>query len=347
MTLLPARIQRIAAYLFCGFTLLMSASCVTSEGFSTSPRDDFEALWRIFDRHYCFFDYKKQEYGLDWNEVHQRYAAQVPDSMSPQALFQVLGKMCNELRDGHVNLWSPQNTARYTRWYEAYPVNFSDSLLRRALGKAEEYQLASGLQYKVFDDNVGYVRCASFSNEIGSGNLHEIMRYLATCDGLIVDVRSNSGGLLTAAQTLASVFTNEEVTVGYISHKTGPGHSDFSPPQPIVLKPGKGLRWQKPIVVLANRRTYSAANAFVMYMKALPNVTFMGDHTGGGSGLPFSSELPGGWSIRFSASPIYNTKMEHTEFGIEPDIPVSITRKDYQCGVDTILEQARALLRKK
>ena len=173
------------------------------------------------------------------------------------------------------------------------------------------------------------------------------MRYLATCDGLIVDVRSNSGGLLTAAQTLASVFTNETVTVGYISHKTGPGHSDFSQPQPIILKPGKGLRWQKPIVVLANRRTYSAANAFVMYMKALPNVTFMGDHTGGGSGLPFSSELPGGWSIRFSASPIYNTKMEHTEFGIEPDIRVSITRKDYQRGVDTILERARALLRKK
>ena len=77
---------------------------------------------------------------------------------------------------------------------------------------------------------MGYVRCASFNNEIGAGNLHEIMRYLATCDGLIVDVRSNSGGLLTAAQTLASVFTNEEVTVGYISHKTGPGHSDFSPP---------------------------------------------------------------------------------------------------------------------
>ena len=77
MTLLSARIQRIVAYFCCGFMLLMSASCITSEGFSTSPRDDFEALWRIFDRHYCFFDYKKQEYGLDWNEVHQRYAAQV------------------------------------------------------------------------------------------------------------------------------------------------------------------------------------------------------------------------------------------------------------------------------
>lgn len=346
MKLISSISKRFIA-IFCGILALLSTnSCITSEGFGTTPRDDFEALWRIIDRHYCFFDYKREEYGLDWNEVHKRYSRQVSNDMSQQALFQVLGKMCNELRDGHVNLWSPQNTARYTRWYEAYPVNFSDSLLRRALGTADDYRLASGLQYKVLDDNVGYLRCASFSNEIGEGNLHEIMRHLATCDGLIVDVRSNSGGLLTAAQTLASVFTNETRVVGYISHKTGPGHSDFSTPQPITLKPAQGFRWQKPIIVLANRRTYSAANAFVMYMKALPNVTFMGDHTGGGSGLPFSSELPGGWSIRFSASPLYNVKMQHTEFGIAPDVAVSITHRDYQRGVDTILERARQTLKK-
>ena len=115
MTLLFARIQRIAAYLFCAFTLLMSASCITSEGFSTAPRDDFEALWRIFDRHYCFFDYKKQEYGLDWNEVHQRYAAQVSDSMSPQALFQVLGKMWQRVaRRARKSLVSPKHGALHS-----------------------------------------------------------------------------------------------------------------------------------------------------------------------------------------------------------------------------------------
>ena len=143
------------------------------------------------------------------------------------------------------------------------------------------------------------------------------------------------------------MFTNEEVTVGYISHKTGPGHSDFSPPQPIILKPGKGLRWQKPIVVLANRRTYSAANAFVMYMKALPNVTFYGRPHGWRFGTSFLLRTSWRMEHPLFGKPIYNTKMEHTEFGIEPDIPVSITRKDYQRGVDTILEQARALLRKK
>ncbi|MCF0236758.1 MAG: peptidase S41, partial [Bacteroidaceae bacterium] len=110
--------------------------------------------------------------------------------------------------------------------------------------------------------------------------------------------------------------------------------------QPITLKPSQSLRWQKPVVVLTNRSTYSAANAFVMYMRQLPNVTLVGDRTGGGSGMPFSSELPNGWSLRFSASPMFTPAMQHTEFGIDPDLKVDITAADWQRGVDTILETA-------
>ena len=94
-------------------------ACIQADELPSTPRGDFEALWKIIDEHYCFFDYRHTEYGLDWNEVHRRYAAQISDSMSREALFQVLGNLCSELRDGHVNLWTPFNTARYTQWYEA------------------------------------------------------------------------------------------------------------------------------------------------------------------------------------------------------------------------------------
>lgn len=323
------------------------ASCVRAEDYTLSARGDFEALWTVIDRHYCFFDYKQKEIGLDWNEVHRRYAPQINDSMTTQALFQVLSNLCGELRDGHVNLWTPFNTARYTKWFEAYPANFSDTLQRITLGKADEYRTASGLEYKVLPENIGYLRCASFNNAIGTGNLHEIMRYFALCDALIVDVRSNGGGQLTSAETLASAFTDETRTVGYITHKTGPGHTDFSTPKPVRIRPLSGLRWQKPVAVLTNRRTYSAANAFVMYMKAFPDVVTVGDRTGGGSGLPFSSELPRGWSVRFSTSPIFNLDMEHTEFGIAPDVKVDITGYDLQRGIDTILRTAVDVLRRR
>ncbi|MDD7621480.1 MAG: S41 family peptidase, partial [Prevotella sp.] len=72
--------------------------------------------------------------------------------------------------------------------------------------------------------------------------------------------------------------------------------------------------------------------------------TIIGDKTGGGAGLPFSSELPNGWSVRFSACPMYDTRQQSTEDGIEPDIDVVITDDDFARGRDTIIERARQLL---
>jgi C-terminal processing protease CtpA/Prc len=89
---------------------------------------------------------------------------------------------------------------------------------------------------------------------------------------------------------------------------------------------------------------YSAANEFVKYMKAMGHCV-VGDTTGGGSGMPFSAELPNGWSIRFSACPMYDVNGICTEEGVEPDVKVGITDEDFAKGVDTIIETARQLLR--
>lgn len=319
--------------------ILLFTSCITSDEFADTHRGNFEALWTTLDQHYCFFDYKQKEYGLDWDEVHARYAPQIDDKMSTDALFEVLSNMVGELRDGHCNLSYPKDVASYAKWYEDYPMNFSDTLQNRYIGKKGEYRTACGMKYRVLRDNIGYVRCPTFDVGIGDGNLHYIFDYLATCDGLIIDVRSNSGGMLTSAQSLAGAFVNEPTVGGYMKHKTGPGHDEFSAPQPMMLTPAVGLRWQKPVVVLANRRTYSAANAFVMFMRGL-GVPIIGDRTGGGSGMPFSSELPEGWAVRFSACPMTDVDGHDTEFGIDPDVKVDITSDDFQRSVDTIIERA-------
>jgi C-terminal processing protease CtpA/Prc len=81
-------------------------------------------------------------------------------------------------------------------------------------------------------------------------------------------------------------------------------------------------------------------------MKCCPNVKIVGDKTGGGAGLPFSSELPNGWSIRFSACPMYDKNKVSTEFGIEPDYNVQLSQDDFLKGKDTIIEFARQLLAK-
>ena len=71
----------------------------------------------------------------------------------------------------------------------------------------------------------------------------------------------------------------------------------------------------------------------------------IGDKTGGGSGMPFTSELPNGWTVRFSASPHFNADMEQIEWGIEPDIKVNMDEADETKHIDTIIEKARAFLK--
>lgn len=335
--------MRKAAYIIIGFMLtFFCVSCVDEEEFSNDPKGNFEALWKIIDEHYCFFDYKNEAYGLNWNEVYSRYSRQISDDMGSDWLFEVLGNMLGELRDGHVNIYAPFDNARYWSWKEDYPANFSDSLLRRYLGT--DYKIASGLEYRKLDDNIGYIYCPSFSNGIGDGNLDEVLLYLAPCNGLIVDVRDNGGGQLTMAERLAGRFTDETIVVGYMRHKTGPGHNDFSSPEEQKLKPSSGIRWHKKVVVLTNRGVFSAANEFVKYMKCCPNVVVVGDKTGGGAGMPMSSELPNGWAVRFSACPMYDRDMQCTEFGIEPDYNVQLTDEDFRRGEDTLIEYARKLI---
>ena len=317
--------------------------CVNEEEFDNSPQGNLDALWKIIDEHYCFLDYKQQEYGLDWQQVHQKYRQQVTGNINNEQLFEVLGNMLSELRDGHVNLSAAHDFARYWQWFENHPANFSDSLERRYLGT--DYRIASGLRYKVLDDNIGYIRYESFSDVIGSGNLTEVLNYLLLCRGLIIDIRNNGGGDLTNAEKFAARFTNEKTLVGYIQHKTGPGHHDFSEKEPRYIEPAAALRWQKPVCVLTNRHVFSAANEFTLYMKAMPNVKIVGDRTGGGAGMPFSSSLPNGWVVRFSAVPMYDALHQSTEFGIEPDYPVELQFEDVLRGEDTIIEYARKLLR--
>lgn len=98
-------------------------------------------------------------------------------------------------------------------------------------------------------------------------------------------------------------------------------------------------------MVLTNRHAYSATNDFVNSMRYLPLVTTVGDQTGGGSGMPFSSELPNGWSVRYSASPHFDAEMNQIEFGIEPDVTVNMEKNDEDKGIDTIIETARKLIK--
>lgn len=317
------------------------SACIDEKEMENTHAGNLEALWKIVDEHYCFLDLKKAQYGVDWDEVHTRYQRQVNPNMTSAQLFEVCCNMLSELRDGHVNLSSSWDYGRYWAWKEDYPVNYSDVTERLYLGT--DYMMSCGMQYRILDDNIAYLRVPTFDISIGNGNLDEILYYFAPCNGLIIDVRSNGGGEMRQAEILAARFTNERRLVGYMQHKNGPGHNDFSEMREQWIEPSNRFRWQKKVVVLTNRGVFSAANEFVKYMLAC-GATTVGDNTGGGAGMPFSSKLPNGWGVRFSACPMFDHNKQSTEQGIPPTHRISMTDLDLAKGKDTIIEYARQII---
>ena len=321
---------------------LMLVSCHDYEEFANDPQGNFDALWTIIDEHYCFFEYKD----IDWNEVGQRYRAQVRSEMTSEELFDVCAQMLKELKDGHTNLISSWDVSRYWIW-EQYPENYDERIIDQYYLNFN-YRQASGIKYQILSNNIGYMHYGDFGSNIGEGNLDMILSYLAVCDGLVIDVRGNGGGFLMNVETLVGRFITEPIHAGYISHKTGPGHDEFSEPYAYYFEPADDYRikFMKPIVVLANRASFSATNNFVSIMKMLPNVRVVGDTTGGGSGMPFTSELPNGWNVRFSACSILDATGRETEFGTEPSegYKVDMSESDMAAGRDTILETAFAAI---
>ena len=318
-------------------------SCHKIEERADDPRGNFEALWSILDEHYCFF----REKGVDWDQVHDKYARRIGSEMTREELFIVCADMLDELRDGHVNLSAPFNTSYYRKWWSDYPQNFNKRLIEESYFNFN-YRQSSGMMYGLLENNIGYIYYESFSATVGEGNLDYALNFLAAARGLIIDIRDNGGGSLTNVETLVARFIDRPTLVGYISHQTGPGHDDFSEPYAITYNPaGPGrVRWAKPVVVLTNRSTFSAANNFASVMKLLPGVRIAGATTGGGSGMPYSSEIPCGWSVRFSACSMLDANGVSTEGGVTPTegCAVDMDPQDALNGKDTMLEKAMELL---
>lgn len=336
--------MKLLRYILFVMTFVVACtSCHEQEEFENDPYGNFDALWTNVDRHYCFFKYKN----IDWEAIGQKYRAQLRPEMSSTALFEVCAEMLKELRDGHTNLVSAWDVSRYWIW-EQYPKNYDERVINEYYLNFE-YKQASGIKYAVLSNNFGYMYYGDFSSGIGEGNLDSVLAYLASSDGLIIDVRDNGGGFLTNVEKLVGRFITEKIHAGAISHKTGPGHDDFSEPYNYYLEPADDTRikYLKPIVVLTNRSSYSATNNFVSIMKTLPNVRVVGDTTGGGSGLPFTFDMPNGWMVRMSASEITDPNGVVTEFGVEPSpgCKVDMTEEEIARGKDAILEKAFEVLK--
>ena len=301
----------------------------------SDPEAIFEEIWTFTDTHYSFFEYKN----VDWDEVYDDYRPKIDEDMGAVELFDVCADMLYELKDGHVNLVSAFDRSRYWEWYLDSPENFYYSIIERYYFDGDQRYLGP-LQFLDMGDII-YVYYGSFGNTISEGHMDALVSNLENKEGLIIDVRNNGGGSPDNGRKLASRFTEVKRFAGYNLVKQGPGHEDFTREE-VYIHPYDGDRFTGNVVVLTNRRSYSATTYFTHYMSVLgDNVTLVGDTTGGGGGLPAVRDLPNGWLLRVSSSRFYCPEGVNIESGIPPDIQIDINEEEaFARREDPIIEKA-------
>lgn len=294
------------------------SGCIPNEPVNNDQRANFEALWKIIDERYCFHDLKS----VDWDEVHTRYSVLLDEKdYSRVEFFQLMSRMLNELEDGHVNLLSE---------FDVSSANINPDVTKGLNIYARSKKIngrlmrSGGMSYGLFkvkdkDISFGYIAYGSFSSSLG--NMPVILTALSPADAIIIDVRGNGGGSVSNSDQLISYFLKQRTLVGYSSHKTGPGRFEFSKPKPLYIEPNSRMTYtEKPVIILQDRSSYSATNEFLYKVALAENVFRIGQKSGGGSGMPASSELPNGWRVRYSAVKSFDHKMVEHEGGVEPNL---------------------------
>ncbi|MCA1747180.1 MAG: peptidase S41 [Bacteroidales bacterium] len=303
------------------------------------PLAVFDHLWRDIDNRYSYLEVKE----VNWDSIGTVYRQKIYTGISEKELFSVLADMLFELRDGHVNLSSNFDRSRNWSWFQDYPDNYNQNIIDKYYLKSDLF-FTGPLRNQIVD-SILYVNYRSFSNTIDDKHIDILLDRAKGMHGIIIDVRHNGGGNLNNGYKLASCFVDSSTVYAYQRYKTGPAADDFTSWGEMTIEPKKGERFGGPVVLLTNRRSYSASTFFAQMMRAIPRATVIGNNTGGGGGIPLFGELPNGWRYRFSATQTVNPEGEHIEHEVPADIQADIQPGDEARGIDSIIELALQYIR--
>lgn len=300
----------------------------------------FDDVWREFDLHYSFFELKH----VNWDSLGAHYRPYAIAATTDEQFATVLGKMLAELNDVHVSITPTgvtNNTIRVMAHSDTIPTYFSPGLVFDKYVGASRFTSGRHLRYGMATPTIGYVYIADFSGRDWDAEMDEALEGLGSARSLVIDVRNNAGGTYDLAAAVAGRFADRSRVFGYIRRRNGPGHADFTDYTPETVSPVGTRHFPGPVTVLANRRSFSTAENFVLAMKAQPSVTIVGDTTAGASGAPIVRELPNGWTYQLSEWIEYTPARKIFEgVGIAPNIVVRPTARDAQQGIDSVLERA-------
>lgn len=259
------------------------------------------------------------------------------------------------------------NSVNLTKGYRGVPVKLT---FRNSNGKTfditDNRQSPWGIvnpdmsiKFDSLPGNIGLLRIPSFqSNNFdvqAFGDLFE--QKIVPTDGLIIDIRDNTGGNSQVGQIIMMLLATDTIPqaswetpkyeAAYASWGKKWGCETVASDSIVpfcISHPNDMPKYDKPIILLVNGSTFSAAENFAVLFKNAKRGKIIGTPTGGSTGNSIFIDL--GWGYKGRICTRHEKLADGTEFigvGIQPDVVVEET-ESVIFGKDNVIEEALKII---
>jgi carboxyl-terminal processing protease len=258
--------------------------------------------------------------------------AQFANLMPDDIILSIDGKEVNGLSLSEVAniVRGPENT-----FINMTILRGSDKLTKRIMRK--EIKIKS-VKSSIIDKNIGYIQITSFVGATTPNEFLDALEKTKDTDGLIVDLRGNTGGLLPNAVFIANLFIpkgNIVSIVGRNGYKYDINAQDTE------------FTINKPTVVLVDGTSASASEILSGALKDYNRAKLLGTKTYGKGMVQKIIPMPNETGLNLTIAKYLTPKgTDINKKGITPDIQVDLSIKDLKNNNDSQLQTAKNVLSK-
>jgi carboxyl-terminal processing protease len=186
----------------------------------------------------------------------------------------------------------------------------------------------ASVRTRTLESGYGYLRISQFQEQTGAELKRKLRQLVSAADGrlrgLVLDLRSNPGGLLNAAVDVSDAFLDDGVIVS-TRGRLAEGDVTFSAAQGDLIDGA-------PLVVLVDAGTASAAEIVAGALKDHRRALIMGARTFGKGSVQSVLPLESGYAVKLTTARYFTPSGTSIQAaGIKPDIELDdlkLTRPD-------------------